>query len=78
MDFGRPLGDSFLGYVTVEFKDTFGIVHSAQQAGKIVAGQLATTDAIEWTCTGSCRVHVVRPTPPPGRLTRLARRLKLY
>jgi len=36
VDFGGPLGDTFLGAVTIEFKDMFGLVHAARQPVKLV------------------------------------------
>jgi len=71
--------EGFAGEMRVTFIDTFGGQHEAHQAVRIVAGDnLDTTDAIRWACDPEkCRVHVIRPVPPPGWLTRLAQRLGL-
>jgi hypothetical protein len=79
IDFKTHLAEGFQGDFKLTFKDTFGIIHTARQAVKVGAGdKLDTTDAIEWTCGTDCRVHVIRPVPPPGYLPRLAQWLRLY
>jgi len=76
--FATRVSQPFGGYLTMRFKDLFGIWHTARQSVNAATGQLATTDAIQWTCDTDCRVHVLKPLPPPGLLTRLAQKLRLY
>jgi hypothetical protein len=78
IDFSKA-GDGFRGDLKVTFIDTFGIKHEARQAVRVGAGdRLETTDAIKWGCGPDCRVHVIRPVPPPGLLPRLGEWLRLY
>lgn len=77
--FGPKAAQGFQGTLKVTFVDMFGIHHEAQQAVRFGAGDLLeTTDALHWTCGKTCRVHLVRPAPPPGRLSKLAQALRLY
>jgi hypothetical protein len=71
--------EGFQGTLKVTFVDMFGIPHEAQQAVRFdAADTLETTDALKWTCDAACRVHLVRPAPPPGRLSKFAQVLRLY
>lgn len=76
--FNTPVGSVFAGYLALTFIDTFGISHSARQSVNAASGQVATTDAMSWTCGSRCRVHVLRAERAPGLLPKLARALKLY
>jgi hypothetical protein len=76
--FNSPVGSIFAGYLTLTFIDTFGISHIARQSVNAATGQVATIDAINWTCGKACHVHVLRPSPSTGLLPGLARRLRFY
>lgn len=77
--FGPKAAQGFQGALKVTFVDMFGIHHEAQQTVRFGAGDLLeTTDALHWTCGPTCRVHGIVPAPPPGRLSKLARALRLY
>jgi len=76
--FGAQAGDGLLGNLVLTFTDSFGIFHTAKQAVKVDDQTLLATDAIRWACGPDCRVHVMRPGPPPGVLPRLAEWLRLY
>lgn len=77
--FAPKAAEGFQGRLLLKFVDLFGIHHEAQQAVRIIENdRLETTDAIHWACGDDCHVHMVRPSPKPGALPRLARRLRLY
>lgn len=77
--FSPKAGQGFQGNLRVTFVDMFGVHHEAQQAVRIIENdRLETTDAIRWACANDCHVHMIRPSPSPGALPRLARRLRLY
>lgn len=77
--FSPKAAQGFHGKLRVTFVDMFGVHHEAQQAVRVIEhDRLETTDAIRWVCGDDCHVHLVRPSPPPGALPRLARRLRLY
>ncbi len=75
--FNSPVGPTFGGYLSVTLMDTFGISHKFEQTVTAASGQIATTEQTTWKCKSDCRVHVLRPAPPPGLLRKLARRLRL-
>jgi hypothetical protein len=78
IDFSKA-GEGFQGNLKVTFVDTFGIKHEAHQPVRIGArDRLETTDAVKWVCGHECRVHVIRPVPPPALLPRLGEWLRLY
>jgi hypothetical protein len=77
--FSPKAAQGFQGRLMLKFVDLFGIHHEAHQAVRIIEhDRLETTDAIHWACGEDCHVHMIRPSPPPGALPRLARRLRLY
>jgi len=76
--FGAQMGDGVRGDLVLTFTDSFGIFHTAKQAVKVEDQTLLATDAIRWMCGPDCRVHVLRPAPPPGLLTRFAQWVRLY
>jgi hypothetical protein len=77
--FGPKAAEGFQGILKVTFVDMFSIHHEAQQAVRFGTGdRMETTDALKWVCGTTCRVHRIVPTPPPGRLTKLAQVLRLY
>jgi hypothetical protein len=76
--FGAQMGDGLRGNLVLTFTDSFGIFHTAKQAMKVEDQTLLGTDAIRWACGPDCRVHMMRPTRPPGLLTRFAQWVRLY